>query len=151
MPVCKNVGPKKRKICIGDLNTLVTLQTRTLETNGFDNPDYTETFTDFSTQVWASIQTTRGFQSFSDVGIENNKLTVKSNATDSWNAINTKHQYRLKGDFDIQVEFEVISGPESTRWHSFLAVYTESGSWSRIERFYHDLLHNFRPIELNLI
>ena len=68
MTSCKNITPKKRIICSGDLRDIVIVQVRVLSPKKFDDPDYNETFTETKT-LRASVQTTRGFQSFKDVGI----------------------------------------------------------------------------------
>lgn len=76
MTICTNSSPRKRKICTGDLKNLITIQTRTLTSNGFEDVDYDEVFTQVI-QVWAAIKTTRGFQSFNDVGTIQNNITHK--------------------------------------------------------------------------
>jgi len=83
MTICQNISPKKRKICAGDLRLLINIQTRAVKSNGFDDPDYGETFTEVK-QVYASIQTTRGFQSFDGVGVNNNvthKIYIRFDST----------------------------------------------------------------------
>lgn len=67
MTVCSNISPKKRKICIGDLKTLIKIQVRTITPEEFDNPDYSEVFTEVI-ELFASVKTSRGHSSFNDIG-----------------------------------------------------------------------------------
>lgn len=71
MTQCKNVSPKKRKVCIGDLRKQVTLQVRVIQPASITSANYVEEFTNVIT-VWAAIKTTRGYQTFSEVGVSNN-------------------------------------------------------------------------------
>lgn len=76
MSQCKDITPKKRRLCTGDLRDRIEIQSRALKPTTFSSSDYQEEFITIST-VWASIQTTRGFQSFNDVGTVENNVTHK--------------------------------------------------------------------------
>lgn len=71
MTFCKNISPKKRELCVGDLNKRVRVQVRSLISKGYEDTKYGEDFKTIKS-LWAALETTRGYQSFSDVGIENN-------------------------------------------------------------------------------
>ena len=73
---CKNITPKKRRICTGDLKDRIEIQSREIKPKTFSDPDYQEDFVTIK-PVWASVQTTRGFQSFNDVGTVENNITHK--------------------------------------------------------------------------
>jgi SPP1 family predicted phage head-tail adaptor len=66
---CETVIIKKRKVCAGDMNQLITLKTRAM-TGDFDDVDFLELFTNDG-NVWAAIQTTSsGEVIFDSVGTE---------------------------------------------------------------------------------
>lgn len=65
-----NIRRKHRKVCIGDKDTLVKLQSRAL-TAPSSGVDLSETFVDIS-DVWALVETVSGKSFFNDVGIEFN-------------------------------------------------------------------------------
>ncbi|MHC4674633.1 MAG: DUF6531 domain-containing protein, partial [Planctomycetota bacterium] len=70
--------------------------------------------------------------------IQSGKLNIRSDSSDTWNTIHSRETFWLRGDFDIQVDFEVVSGPETSRWHGFLAIYNQAGHYTRFERQYND-------------
>lgn len=84
MSVCENVSPKKRRICIGDLNTPIKIQVRTLTPENINNVDYNENFTEVK-EVWSAIETKRGFSSFNDIG-----------TTATGKIINFTHQFYIR-------------------------------------------------------
>ena len=66
---CETVTIKKRKVCAGDMNQLITLKTRAM-TGDFDDTDFLELFTN-NGDVWAAIQTSAsGEVVFDSVGTE---------------------------------------------------------------------------------
>ena len=67
MPTCQKLKRKRRQPCIGDLDTLIVLQDRTLTPP--TGVDFSETFTDNST-VWAMVNTTRGKTAFDEANVE---------------------------------------------------------------------------------
>lgn len=75
MATCRDVSPKKRKICTGDLNRPIKVQVRTLTEKPLSDPDYDEVFTDVVT-VWAAIETARGHSSFNDIGLTREGSTI---------------------------------------------------------------------------
>jgi SPP1 family predicted phage head-tail adaptor len=54
---CKKITRKHRQVCIGSLDTVITLKDRAITAPVEDEVDYTETFTE-NAIVWANIQTT---------------------------------------------------------------------------------------------
>ena len=67
---CERVNIKNRRVCIGDLNIRVKIQTRTLESNNTATIELVENFTDV-VEVWAAVNTTRGSQLFDGSEISN--------------------------------------------------------------------------------
>ena len=73
MPKCKFIKRKHRKVCIGDLDTLITLQTRDIVAPVFDEVDFDEDFQDFPTaQVWALVETATGKAVFDGIDTDVN-------------------------------------------------------------------------------
>ncbi|MBW1812305.1 MAG: hypothetical protein JRJ39_01165, partial [Deltaproteobacteria bacterium] len=70
--------------------------------------------------------------------IQYNKLNLKADSFDTGNQINSKDTFWLKGDFDIQVDFDLISNSNQDRWYASFSVYTVEGHYSRINREYYD-------------
>lgn len=70
MATCVNIRRKHRKVCIGDLDILVKLQSRAI-TAPSSGVDLSETFVTTSS-VWALVETVNGKSFFNDVGIEFN-------------------------------------------------------------------------------
>lgn len=58
------------------MNKTVTIQGRAIKSQGYGNVDYTEKFTTTIT-VRAAVETTRGYQTFNDVGVLQNVITHK--------------------------------------------------------------------------
>jgi len=71
MPECVRIKRKHRKVCIGDLDSVITLQDRAL-TAPVSGVDATETFTDSNTDVWAMVQTNSGETIFDGVNTDIN-------------------------------------------------------------------------------
>ncbi len=67
---CNPISLKSRRICIGNLNTQITLQLRTLQGNNYASVENTEDFSDIAT-VWGAVITTRGSQLWDGVEISN--------------------------------------------------------------------------------
>lgn len=59
MARCIKLQRRKRQVCLGDLNTKITLQDRTI-TAPLSGVDATETFTDTSPDVLSKLDTGRG-------------------------------------------------------------------------------------------
>ncbi len=68
MPKCIQLKRKKREPCIGDLDTLITLQDRAIQPLT-TTVDFTESFTENSI-VWAMVSTVRGKTEFDGADIE---------------------------------------------------------------------------------
>jgi SPP1 family predicted phage head-tail adaptor len=66
MPVCKQIKRKHRKICIGDLDEIIVLKTRS---TGFNDCDPTPTFVTHS-EPWALLETVSGESVFDDTNTE---------------------------------------------------------------------------------
>ncbi len=62
MPKCVNIRRKHRKVCIGDLDTIIDIQSRDLRrTNVRSGPTQTrEVFTTILPDAWALVETKRG-------------------------------------------------------------------------------------------
>jgi len=69
MPECKKIRRKKRQVCVGDLDTLVSLSSRAIQAPNDSEADYTEEFTP-KADVWALLQTVSGESIFDSVGQE---------------------------------------------------------------------------------
>lgn len=70
MPVCKQISRKRRNVCIGDLDSLITLENRDIEAPEFDTVDFDETFTTAAANTWSLIETVRGKTFFDGVSTE---------------------------------------------------------------------------------
>lgn len=68
MAICVRLSRKKRKPCIGDLDTEIVLQNRVI-TPLTTSVDFQETFSTNAT-VWAMINTTRGKTAFDSSNVE---------------------------------------------------------------------------------
>jgi len=69
MPVCSQINRKRRKVCIGDLDSLITLENRNIQAPEFDEIDYDEVFVPSAT-VWALLETVRGKTFFDGANTE---------------------------------------------------------------------------------
>lgn len=90
---CKPIKLKSRRICIGNLNSRIKIQTRALTATNTGSIESIETFTDL-VEVWAAIETTRGSQLWNGVEISNpftHKIYIR---------------YRSDIDFNEWIEFE---------------------------------------------
>ncbi len=67
---CRAVKLKSRRVCIGNLNKRIKIQTRALTSNNTGSIETIETFTDV-VEVWAAIETTRGSQLWDGVEVSN--------------------------------------------------------------------------------
>ena len=63
MAACNRIKRKNRKVCVGDLNELITIKDRSLTAARPGATGISEAFTN-DKQVWAMIETTRGDQFF---------------------------------------------------------------------------------------
>lgn len=70
MPKCIRIKRKKRQICLGDLDSLITLENRNIQAPEFDTVDFDEVFTEAIPDVWAMIETVRGKTFFDGVNTE---------------------------------------------------------------------------------
>jgi len=66
MPKCQFLRRKHRKVCIGDRDTLITLQSRDIVAPVFGDVDFEEDFQDIS-EVWAKVETQTGEEIFDGV------------------------------------------------------------------------------------
>lgn len=92
---CSKIRRKNRKVCIGDLNTEIKIQGRTILPPVFGNPDFNETFVDNST-VWAMVNTGGGKTFFDGVGTDINishYVYIRFDSTvtaESWVELNSR-------------------------------------------------------------
>jgi len=65
--------------------------------------------------------------------IQSNKLrlSVGSGSTQSKNYYGT---YKLQGDFDVQVDYDIILGPSTQNWFFSLSISTDEPSWTNKNR-----------------
>lgn len=70
MARCQPIKRKHRKPCIGDMDTLITLENRVIEAPDFDTVDFDETFTAPNPPVWSLVQTVKGKTFFDSTGTE---------------------------------------------------------------------------------
>ena len=93
MPRCTKIRRKKRKICIGDLDTEIILQNRVLTEPLFDSVDFDETFSATAT-VLAMVNTVSGKTFFDGVNTDINithKIGIRFDATvtaETWIELN---------------------------------------------------------------
>ncbi len=79
MAKCSFLKRPHRKVCLGDLNDLITLQTRDITEPLFDTVDFDENFVDLP-QVYAKIKTTSGRTVFDGVDTDVNvshEITIR--------------------------------------------------------------------------
>jgi len=74
MSRCSRVGSRKRRVCAGDLNKLVTVQNRAIEAPDWNSPDFDEQFSNDSA-AWAAIQTVTGKTFFDSVNQRDETMT----------------------------------------------------------------------------
>ncbi len=93
MPRCIKIRRKKRKICIGDLDTEIILQNRVLTEPLFDSVDFDETFNPVAT-VLAMVNTVSGKTFFDGVNTDVNithEIGIRFDATvttETWIELN---------------------------------------------------------------
>lgn len=71
MPKCSYIKRKKRKLCIGDMDKIVTIQDRNIGEPFFSSVDFDEAFSNNGT-VWASVKTVSGNTFFDGANTETN-------------------------------------------------------------------------------
>jgi len=87
--------------------------------NGFDASDLFSEYMDFdpsddfTSQDNNEINLNRWIVT-GNASIKDNQLNLKADATTTTSRVESA--YRLRGDFDIQMDFEVVSGPSVDRW-----------------------------------
>lgn len=70
MPRCQFIRRKNRKVCLGDLDNVITLENRAIQAPDFDTVDFDEEFTAPNPPVSAMIQTVSGKTFFDGVSTE---------------------------------------------------------------------------------
>lgn len=70
MPECISIKTKKRVVCIGDLEHVITIENRAIAAPVFSTVDFDETFTAPNPAVRAAINTVRGKTFFDGVSTE---------------------------------------------------------------------------------
>jgi SPP1 family predicted phage head-tail adaptor len=66
---CKSIKRNMRRVCVGDLNKLITLQARAISPPSFSSTDFDETFTN-GDDVWAAVNTVAGKTFFDGVNTD---------------------------------------------------------------------------------
>lgn len=69
MTACEKIVGRKRQVCAGDLDRLITLQIRNIEAPVFDAVDYSMAFTTIN-DLWAMVETKKGTTIFDGTNIE---------------------------------------------------------------------------------
>ena len=87
----------------------------------FTGPDGSEP----NPNYWEVINNISG----SEHRIENNKLFINS-----VNSQYVRSKFKLKGDFDIQIDYEIITGPDINSWGVSLLGYIDGNNWAQIAR-----------------
>lgn len=70
MSRCIRIKRKNRKVCLGDLDSLITLENRAIQAPDFDTVDFDEEFTSPNPPVSAMMQTVNGKTFFDGVSTE---------------------------------------------------------------------------------
>ena len=70
MPQCQRIHRKRRQLCIGDMDSQITLENRNIQAPDFDTVDFDEEFTAPNPAAWALIETVRGKTFFDGVSTE---------------------------------------------------------------------------------
>lgn len=70
MPKCQTIKRKRRNVCIGDLDSLITLENRDIQSPDFDTVDFDELFSAPNPPVWALLETVRGKTFFDGASTE---------------------------------------------------------------------------------
>lgn len=122
MAVCEKIRAKRRRVCIADLDRLITVQNRSIQTPT-DTDDYTELFAAESVSsggmatgnVWAMIESTAGKTVFDTTGVErvvSHKITTRylSGITaESWVLFNgNRYDVVSVENLDERDEFSVM-------------------------------------------
>ncbi len=79
MPKCIKLKRKNRQVCVGDLDTIITLQDRAITPPLF-GVEATETFTDTDPDIWSKLDTGRGQTIFDGTNEEvdiTHKFTIR--------------------------------------------------------------------------
>lgn len=96
MPVCQRIRGKKRAPCIGDLNQLISIETRSIVAPLQDLVNYDENFTG-ATSVFALVETVPGQVFFDGTNTDKSithKFTIRSIAdvtAQSWIKFNDEY------------------------------------------------------------
>ena len=113
MPKCQFLRRKHRKVCIGDLNTLITLQTRDIVAPIFNEVDFDENFQDFSVpEVWALVETATGKAVFDGVDTDINithMIIIRFDATvtsETWVELDDGRRLDIQFTEDLEERHE---------------------------------------------
>lgn len=69
MAICKKLKRTETKVCIGSMNTLIQLKTRSIVPPNGSNVDFDENFSTL-VSIWAMVETVTGEKIFDDSNIE---------------------------------------------------------------------------------
>lgn len=69
MPRCETIKRRHRRVCVGDLDSEIIIENRSITEPVFSSPDFTESFTS-PTTIWAMIETVNGKTFFDGVNTE---------------------------------------------------------------------------------
>ncbi len=79
-----------------------------------------------------------------DISIQNNRLVLKADSNDHSVQIVTKDLFWLTGDFDIQIDFEILAGPSSQNWHGWIRTINKAGHFIRVMRSFDSANHHIK-------
>ncbi len=106
MPRCEFIKRAHRKVCIGDLDTLIKLQRRDIVPPVFEDVDFDEDFQDDS-DIWAKVDTQIGKTIFDGINTDikiTHKITIRFDPTvtsETWIEIGS-----IKFDIVLTENFE---------------------------------------------
>jgi len=115
MPECKFIRRRHRKVCIGDLDTEIILQDRSIKGIVDSNPNFDEIFTTKAI-VWAMIETVQGLSVFDTTNTEiaiSHRIYIRFDPTvtaETWVEIDSfKYDIITTEDLDRRGDFMVLN------------------------------------------
>lgn len=73
---CVNIGPKKPRLCIGDMNTVISIKSKTLGFPVDGTYDAAMTFTEILSP-WAAVEVVSPYKQWNSTGLTDFKVTHK--------------------------------------------------------------------------
>lgn len=114
MPRCVNAKRRKKQVCTGDLDTLITLQSRNI-TPPTSGVDATETFADTNADIWSMMETGKGSVFFDDTNIERtithefSIVYIAGLTAESWVLFESRYfDILMIEDYDERHEYQLL-------------------------------------------